>query len=103
MLYIVFVLVDAQQNDAWFDWMRDAHIPDVMKTGCFSDATFVRDPTADDGSGLGYRILYRAPSAGAFERYQAEFGDSLRSEHTELFGAHARAHRELLPILARFD
>ena len=77
MLYVVFVAVDNEHNEAWFRWMRDEHIPDVLATGCFSDATFVRDADADTSSQTAYRILYQAHSDSAFQRYQDEFGEAL--------------------------
>lgn len=101
MLYAVFVAVENEHNEVWFRWMRDEHISDVVDTGCFSDATLVRDPDADTETHTAYRILYRAHSDSAFERYQREFGEALRAEHIARFGGVTHAHRELLPILLR--
>ena len=103
MLYVVFVAVDNDSNDAWFRWMRDDHIPDVLATGCFGDATIVRDAESDTEHETAYRILYRAHSEAAFERYQREFGPALRDDHVARFGSVTRASRELLPILLRRD
>lgn len=99
MLYIVHITVANAQNEAWFRWMRDEHVPEVLATGCFSSATFVRDADADSASHTGYRIVYRAHSQQAFERYQRESGDALRADHTARFGAVTTAQRELLPVI----
>ena len=101
MLYIVHIAVLNDRSDAWFRWMRDVHIDDVLGTGCFSDATMVRDPDADDAEHIAYRVLYRARSAVDFTRYQEEFAAPLQADHTERFGDCIRAHRETLPVLAR--
>lgn len=103
MLYVVFVAVENSRNDEWFRWMRDEHVAEVLATGCFRDATFVRDADADTATQTAYRIIYRAHSDAAFERYQAEFGDALRAEHTRRFGDVTIARRELLPILMSLD
>ena len=103
MLYVVIVAVDNTHNTAWFRWMRDEHIAAVLATGCFDDATFVRDADADTESQTAYRIIYRAHSDVAFEHYQREFGDALRAEHVTLFGDVTQARRELLPVLIHLD
>lgn len=101
MLYIVHIAVANDRNDEWFRWMRDVHIDDVLETGCFCDATMVRDPEADDVDHTAYRVLYRAHSDGAFRRYQAEHAKRLQEDHTSRFGDVIRARRELLPIIIR--
>lgn len=103
MLYVVHIEVDNDRNDEWFMWMRASHIPDVLRTGCFSDATVVRDFEADTEQRIAYRILYRAHSDRAFERYQREFAAPLQAEHTERYDGCFAAHRELLPIVNRLD
>ena len=103
MLYVVFVAVHNTHREAWMEWMRDQHIPDVLATQCFSSATFVRDVDNDSDTQTSYRIAYRAHSAAAFDRYQAEFGGALREEHIELFGDVTRASRELLPVLLHVE
>lgn len=35
IIYRVTVSVDADIESDWFSWMRDTHIPDVMRTGFF--------------------------------------------------------------------
>lgn len=101
MLYIVFVAVDNDHNAAWFRWMRDEHIGDVLDTGCFTDATFVRDADNDTAAQTAYRVIYRAHSERAFDEYQEAHGERLRAEHVELFGTVTTARRELLPVLLR--
>ena len=103
MLYIVFIAVNTDRNDEWFEWMRSTHVREVVATGCFTEATIVRDPDADTATQTGYRVIYRAHSDRAFQRYQREFGEALREEHVELFGDCTVARRELLPILLRTD
>ena len=99
MLYIVYIAVQRQAHDSWYRWMVDSHIDDVIATGCFLGATMVRDSDADSDEFLAYRIIYRADSVEAFDRYQANFGDELRRDHTERFGEVTRARRELLDVV----
>ena len=101
MLYIVYITVAASHVDAWVDWMRDVHIPEVLDTECFDSATFVRDLEAETPE-RSFRISYRAISPEMFDRYQSEFGPALRDDHVARFGDVTSARRELLPILASF-
>jgi hypothetical protein len=103
MLYIVHIAIDNDRNDEWFRWMRDVHIRDVIDTGCFSDATVVRDFDADTGERTAYRIFYRAYSERSFDRYQREHASALQAEHTERYQGCFDADRELLPIVNRMS
>ncbi len=99
MLYVVIIAVENSRREEWVRWMRDEHIGHVLDTGCFNDATFVRDKDADTPTHSGYRILYRASDMQAFERYQREFGPALRDDHVRRFGGCTTARRELLPVV----
>jgi tellurite resistance protein len=99
MLYIVTVRIDADIADEWQAWMQDVHVPDVMDTGCFATAAMVRCEDEDTQSRRAYRIVYRAHSEGAFQRYQDEFAEPLQAEHTERYERKFDAGRELLPVV----
>jgi len=101
MLYIVYVLIANTHHDAWFRYMRDEHIDDVLNTGCFTDAIFARDADADTETHTGYRILYRAPDKETFERYQREFAPELKRDHAERFAGVVQARRDILEVIER--
>jgi hypothetical protein len=35
IVYNVTVKVNTEVHDEWFAWMKETHIPEVMKTGLF--------------------------------------------------------------------
>ena len=37
IIYKVGNGIDAPIELEWFDWMRRVHVPDVVRTGCFSE------------------------------------------------------------------
>ena len=37
IIYCVTITVDADIEVEWLDWMRRIHVPDVVRTGCFSE------------------------------------------------------------------
>jgi hypothetical protein len=98
MLYIVYIAVAEARADSWSDWMREVHIPDVMATGCFAEAVVARDEEADRDGMRAWRIVYRAPSRGVYERYRDEFAEALQRDHTERYQGDFEARRELLDV-----
>ena len=37
IIYSVTITIDAEIESEWLDWMRRIHVPDVVRTGCFSE------------------------------------------------------------------
>ena len=37
-IYNVTVKVDWSIHDAWVQWMLNEHMPEMIKTGCFTDS-----------------------------------------------------------------
>ena len=99
MLYIVHIRIDRPIADDWERWMRDVHVPDVVETGCFATAVMARDESSDDDQRVGFRIIYRAHSDQAYERYVAEHADRLQREHTERYRGRFDASRDLLDVV----
>lgn len=102
MLYVVHIAVDNTRLAEWKAWMYDAHVDDVLATGCFERAIALRVPDADTGSRTAFRIEYLARSAADLERYQREFAPPLQHDHTSRFEGAFSARRELLPVEKRF-
>ena len=41
-IYNVTVNIASDVNTQWVAWMKEIHMPDVMKTGCFVDCQLVK-------------------------------------------------------------
>ena len=54
ILYNVTVKVDPEVEDEWVNWMKEVHIPDVLKSGLFERHHFLKFP---DENGNTYSIL----------------------------------------------
>ena len=50
IIYSVTVTIEAAIESEWLDWMRQVHVPDVLRTGCFAEATIYKliEPKSDD-------------------------------------------------------
>lgn len=97
VIYNVTVSVDIHVSDEWLTWMKEVHIPDVMKTGIFLESKISRVLAEEEG-GVTWAIQYLCPNMEAYERYQSEFASTLQADHTRLYGKHTAAFRTLLEV-----
>ncbi len=103
MLYVVYVSVAASRAEEWQAWMIDEHIQEVVDTGYFADAVMAREPDADEPGLVAFRTIYRAHSEAALDEYQSTEAPRLKADHVARFGEDARARRDLLPVIRRFE
>lgn len=68
---------DDDYYDVFKDYMVKKHIPDILKTNCFTDIYFLRD---EDGSENSYTIKYFAENKANVDKYISEFAPKLRED-----------------------
>lgn len=94
--YEVTAIVDRDLVPAYEEYMRSRHVPDLLATGCFTEASFSR------ADGNRYRARYEAPDEVALERYLAEHASRLRAHVHEQFPAGVQLSRETWTVLERW-
>ncbi len=97
-IYNVTVNISEDIQNEWVQWMREKHIPDVMRTGCFIDSQMVKVLYVED-EGHTYSIQYKFLEMPDIERYQKEFAPALQAEHTAKFNGKYAAFRTLLQVI----
>lgn len=97
-IYNVTVNISDDVHQKWLQWMKEVHIPDVMKTGCFIDSQILKVLYVED-EGHTYSIQYKFLEMMDIERYQKEFASGLQAEHKTLFADKYAAFRTLLQIV----
>ena len=52
IIYCVSITIDPGIESEWVDWIKRIHVPDVVRTGCFSECRIYKviDPDAADPS-----------------------------------------------------
>jgi hypothetical protein len=95
ILYNVTINIDKEVEEEWLLWMKNIHIPNVMKTGMFVDNKIYRIK-ADEPEGTSYSIQYFAKSMKEMDRYQNEFSADMQAEVMKKYGKHLVAFRTLL-------
>jgi hypothetical protein len=98
IVYNVTVSVDPEIHLEWITWMKDIHIPDVMKTGKFLNNRILR-VHGEEENGVTYAVQYTASNRGELNSYFEEHAPRLQKEHVEKYGNSAVAFRTILEIL----
>ena len=95
IIYCVTVNIDDSIREEWLKWMKESHIPDVMRTGCFTGNRLLK-LLVNEESGTSYSIQYSCKTMEDFNRYQKEFASTLQQEHREKYKDKFVAFRTLL-------
>jgi len=98
ILYNVTVKIRKEVQADWLKWMRETHIPDVMRTGLFKEHKICRI-FEDDPEGTTYAIQYFCASMEDFQKYQTEFAQTLQADHTKRYEGQYVAFRTLMEVL----
>jgi len=96
IIYNVTVNIDKSVHDEWLQWMRQVHIPDVMRTGYFVTNKILKVLVEEETDGATYSIQYTCNSMNDFLEYESKHALKLREEHTEKFKNKFGAFRTLL-------
>ncbi len=98
ILYNVTVKIEKNSHAAWLKWMREQHIPDVMKTGLFEEYKFCRILN-EEPDGKTYAIQYFCKDMDTFKRYNREHAPALQADHSKRFQNKYVAFRTLMEVL----
>lgn len=101
ILYNVTVSLDPEIEKDWLDWMRKIHIPEVIQTGCFTEARLSRVNGEEEG-GLTFSVMYFAPSEALYEQYKKQYAPDLQRKHTEKYQGKFAAFRTVLNVIEEF-
>jgi hypothetical protein len=102
ILYNVTVKIESAVHDDWLEWMKHHHIPDVLKTGCFSGCRMMKlisEPDHDDPT---YSIQYTCNSITDYETYIDRFSEKLREEAGKRYEGKFVAFRTVLEWVDEF-
>jgi hypothetical protein len=101
IIYNVTSNIDNSAHDQWLIWIKE-HIPQVLSTGCFTEAKLTK-VLVDDDQGNTYSVQYRAKSREDLERYYSEFADILRQDAVKRFGDKVLAFRTELEVIDEYS
>ncbi|MBS1763734.1 MAG: DUF4286 family protein [Bacteroidetes bacterium] len=98
-IYNVTINIDNDVADEWLLWMTQKHIPDVLKTGCFTEHRILRVLADEESGGKTYSVQYFFDTMQDIETYESCYAAELRDEHTQKYKDKFVAFRTLLHVI----
>lgn len=100
LIYRVEISIDAEIEADWLDWIQRVHVPDVVRTGCFSACRIYKVIDAAE-TGPVYVMQYDCRSLEEYHRYRDNFALPCRRNTPialpGVFGARASFSRKSPP------
>ncbi len=94
-IYNVTINVEEEVHDQWLEWMKNEHIPDMLKTGKFLKALMTRVLVQEQMGGITYSVQYTAESKEMLQRYYEENASDLRARTKAFEGKFVTFRTEL--------
>lgn len=94
-IYNVTVSISKEVSGQWLSWMKETHIPDVIKTGCFIDSRILKLLYVED-EGHTFSVQYRFLDMADIKKYQKLHAPGLQADHKAKFGDKYVAFRTIL-------
>lgn len=97
IIYNVTVNVEKEIANEWLQWMKGIHIPNVLKTDCFTSYKILKMLNEHtDVEGLTYAVQYFATDIKIINTYFSQFAPKLQNEVFKKYGERVVAFRTLL-------
>ena len=85
LLYNMTVGIDQAIEKDWIIWIKEKHIPDVLKTGLFVTAKMYKVLHDQEDGTISYSIQYFAKSINEVNQYLQSFAPAIVEEHRRKF------------------
>ena len=98
-IYNVTIKVSDSIHGPWLQWLKEVHVPEVLATNCFTNATIVRLLEIDDSEGPTYAVQYAAESKASYNLYIEKHAALLRKKSFDKWGNQFIAFRSLMEVV----
>jgi gamma-glutamylcyclotransferase (GGCT)/AIG2-like uncharacterized protein YtfP len=99
LIYNVTININEAVHDEWLGWMKQKHIPDMLSTGKFLEATMSKVLIDEEMGGITYSVQYKVKDRDTLNAYYSENAPTLRDESLKHFGDNFVAFRTELEVL----
>jgi len=99
IIYNVTVNIEESVEQEWLQWMKDTHIPDVMKTGMFLSSKMTHVLVEDQMGGKTYSIQYTCENKETLDEYEQKYAPALQKDHNDKYQGKFVAFRTLLEVI----
>jgi len=98
-VYNVTIKVETAIATEWLQWLQQEHVPDILNTGCFTQAAIHRLLETDDSEGPTYSIQYKAESKALYNQYIGQFAGEMRQRSFDKWGNRFITFRSLMQVV----
>ena len=99
IIYNVTIKVHESIKTEWLQWLKEEHIPDLIKTGCFSNAVILKLMEVDESEGPTYAVQYHAESKALYNIYIEKFAASMKQKSFSKWGDKFIAFRSVMQVV----
>ncbi|MEO7923430.1 MAG: DUF4286 family protein [Chitinophagaceae bacterium] len=99
IIYNVTIKVDHSIAVKWLSWLKEEHIPDIISTGCFTQARVLQLLETDNTEGPTYAVQYQADNRSSYDRYIDGFSAEMRKRAMDKWGALFIAFRSVMEVV----
>jgi hypothetical protein len=99
IIYNVTIKIQQSIQDDWLQWLKEEHIPELIKTGCFTHAVILRLVEVDDTEGPTYAVQYFAESRGLYNNYIQNHASEMRQKSFDKWGDKFIAFRSVMQVV----
>jgi len=99
IIYNVTIKVEHGAAGDWVQWMKEEHIPDLMRTGLFEDARLCGLLEHEEEDGKTYVAQYFCKSRKEYDAYIDTYAVAMREKAFKAFGNKFVAFRTLMEVL----
>ncbi|MEY8019252.1 DUF4286 family protein [Muriicola sp. SD30] len=100
LIYNVTINVEDSVHLQWLAWMKSTHIPDVLATGKFLEATMTRVLVDEEMGGITYSVQYKVSDRKTLDAYYREDAERMRNKTMQRFGNALVAFRTELQVIS---
>ncbi|SRR6266496_2230425 len=83
----------------WVNWQKQEHIPEIMKTGLFTDHKFYRLLDQDEEDGISYIIQYFTSSIENYNKYIQQSAALMRQKAIDKWGDQFITFRTIMQLV----
>ena len=98
IIYNVTVKVEKDTAEEWLQWMKNEHIPELMKTGLFVDSRLCRLLEQEEDDTKTYVAQYFLDSMEHYNTYISEHAPKMREKGLQRFGSRFIAFRTVMAV-----
>ena len=99
IIYNVTTKLHHSIHEQWLLWLKEEHIPELLATGCFSDAKILRLLEVDEEEGPTYAVQYFAESKALYNRYLEHHAATMRQKTIDKWQDRFIAFRSIMQVV----